>query len=291
MLKLLVGFILSLLSLLALLFLIGSIGERGKYSESAVLIRTAMECPRLRDGEEMELQAAALVSERDEIDLRFSAFGSELNRSERRRLVGSCDSVLYQLNFEPKDIKLAGPHDPPIRPGRTSCPPNGPFIACFEVGGETYITSRGHLVINTGRFSRYESFGSRQVDVGIQSMRPDTNISLEISLPDASFPTQVIPGPNHMIASARTQLYFESNDKFGPSGPSDAGRAVLETLGVKLQYFFPAKDRLENILLFIVSAVFGIGSTLFVEGVSGFQFGKSAAKSREHMQKPSDRDA
>lgn len=136
--KLLVGTVLTLASVFALLVLTGSIGDRGKYSESALLVRLAMDCPRLREDDKMELQAAALVSDQDELALRFSAFGSELDRAERRRMVQSCDSIIYQLNIIPEEIRLSGPHVPPIKPEQTDCPKRGPFVGCYLLAGDTY---------------------------------------------------------------------------------------------------------------------------------------------------------
>lgn len=103
------------------------------------------------------------------------------------------------------------------------------------------------------------------------------DIALEISLPDRSFPGSVVPDPDQIIGSARTLVFFEGSDRFGPSTPTVDGRAIAETLGVKLQYIFPAKAKLEDILLFFVSALFGIGSTFLVEGLLAYRNAKTAA--------------
>lgn len=262
------GVLLSSVSVLVVLIITGSIGERGKYTDAALVARIGMDCPRLTDEDRMEVQAKAIILDDEKVALSFSAFGGELNRAERVRVVRACDAILYQFNFEPNDVRLPRPLDPPIRPKEANCPKGSPFLACFLVSGDTYQKSRGHLVVDTGQSARFESFGTRQIEIGIQSLLPETDITLEVSLPDGTFPSQVVPSPDHVIGSARTQLFFQSSGQFGPSAPAQDGRAIIETLGVKLQYLFPAKSKWENVILFIVSAICGIGATFLAEEFS-----------------------
>ena len=194
----------------------------------------------------------------------ISAFGQELDRAKRRSLVYSCESMTIRTNFKPENIILPGPREEESNSIIENCRINE---YCFNLPPEEYAKYRGQVLIQTGQYPIKESMSTRAVQIAVSAGQPSVDSQLELDLPNNYVPESVIPPPNHMISLGWIKMYWEGSDKFGRTAPKGSNRGRLEDIGVNLRYSDPKLKRIESSLIFLFSALFGVGFTIVIESL------------------------
>ena len=235
------------------------------YLERAVRARVSPECKGLKPADTLQIGSQFQVQSDSSVVLNILLFDRIKERYERRRLVGACSSVRYDLNFDPTSIQYSSHDTTDVTRKEVPCRPD--FNYCFQIDGDSYRQSRGHITIITGRSARSETFSSRLLEIGFSTTDTRAQIESEISLPQEAIPMNLVPPPVHMLSGASTKLYYQGSKLFGSTKPiSGSQRAIIPQLGVKVTYHNPIWAKIEEILILVASTFFGIGVALTIEG-------------------------
>ena len=231
------------------------------YRERAIRARVTPTC-NLPEGKRVDIQGDFHVQRDSTMSLKIALFDSVSKRAERTDLLAECESVMYELGFEPTVIGVDPGRHVPIEELR--CPLQHKY--CFRISGDALRMSRGSIRVLTERSPRWQTFSSRVLELGLSTNAHDTDLTAEVLLPPEAVPTSVVPPPVHMISGAVTRLYYRGSDRYGTSKPRGRERAMVQTLGIKVVYQNPVTARVEEVLLVVASALFGIGVALVIEG-------------------------
>ena len=233
------------------------------YLERAIRARVTPTC-NVPEGQRLDIQGDFHVQHDNTMSLKIALFDSVSNRADRTRLLAACESVRYDLGFEPTVIGV-DPHLRHVPTVELDCRPDHKY--CFRISGDALRMSRGSIRVLTERPPRRQTFSSRVLELGLSTNAHDTDLSAEVLLPQEAVPISVVPPPVHMISGAATKLHYRGSDTYGTSKPlSGRQRAIVQTLGIKVVYQNPVTARVEEVLLVVASALFGIGVALVIEG-------------------------
>lgn len=262
------GVVLSGASYGALMWITGGLWPPAEYRDRALMASVSMECGERRHAQRRILRARLHLADEDNPVLRISAFDDVFAKSQRQSLLAECQSLTYLFNFEPRELRYVR-HKPGANGvERIKCPP--PYRACYRLEGRAYEAARGHLTVHTGQAIARESYSSRSLEFALSARAPEAHVEVEIKLPDGMVPVTTIPSPHHVRSTAVTSLFYSASDRFGRTMPTHGGkqdRAIFPSIGLKVLYQSPLLARIETYASFLVSAVFGIGLTLTIEGL------------------------
>ena len=260
-----VGLIFALGSLAGLVFAIqGDLPN--KYLERSIMLRVAMECDDSVTQDRKHFTTKIIAGEDSKITLHVSLFDRIKEFSSRRSMLQRCTSTKYFLNFVPEAIVNA-PHEiAEIERTPISCRPSEKY--CFRLGGDSFQKSKGSIVIKTGRNTGKFTISTRIIEFVISSIEPDVSVYVETRLPSETIPVTLVPPPKHMISGAGTRLYYEGSEQFGGKRRTPDGRsfAISQAVGAKITYQDPKVGKIEDILIIVISAIFGIAVALLFEG-------------------------
>jgi len=232
------------------------------YLERAISARVTPTC-NLPEGQRVDIQGDFHVQRDSTMSLKIALFDSVSNSAERTDLLAECESVRYDLGFEPTVIRVDPGRHVPIEELR--CPRRGSKY-CFRISGDALRMSGGSIRVLTERSPRRQTFSSRVLELGLYTNAHDTDLTAEVHLPPEAVPTSVVPPPVHTISGAVTRLYYRGSDRYGTSKPRGREKAMVQTLGIKVVYQNLVTARVEEVLLVVASALFGIGVALVIEG-------------------------
>ena len=231
------------------------------YLERAISARVTPTC-NLPEGQRVDIQGDFHVQRDSTMSLKIALFDSVSKRAERTDLLAECDSVMYELGFEPTVIGVDPGRHVPIE--ELGCPFQ--YKYCFRISGDALRMSRGSIRVLAERSPRRQTFSSRVLELELSTIAHDTDLTAEVLLPPEAVPTSVVPPPVHMIGGAVTRLYYRGSDRYGTSKPRGREKAMVQTLGIKVVYQNLVTARVEEVLLVVASALFGIGVAVVIEG-------------------------
>lgn len=262
--RLVAGLALIGAGVLGVMGILGTFAPAKDFAERAVAIRASLTCPRLPPNERPTLAADAMLDTENRLVLAFRTFPEELNRERLRAKRAACDVLALQFTTPIVSAGFAQPASGPQYEPQ-SCTPTRGYVGCVALSGDVFEAARGQVTVVSTVKPRYASYGTREVEIAMQSVSPGLAFELAFALPLEASPTRLAPTPDHIIGAARTRLFYRSSSEFGSSMALSGGRVRSETIAVKIAYEFPDRARLEAVLLILLSTLLGIGATLVVE--------------------------
>lgn len=236
-----------------------------------IAVAVFLRCENFPKDQTKRFYAEVLLQKHSNIVVTISAFGDEFRSgSIRKKLISSCESMSLRTNFKPLKIIKFGPEEVKLK---TKVTEGEPGIYHINIPAKEYSRSRGGIIIHTGLKPTIESISTKALQISISAGQANVGAKLELKLPKGYIPESASPPPDHMISLDRIKLYWEGNKNFGRSAPISVGsssqfigkheRGRLEDIGVQLRYINPRKKKLELSLLFLFSAFFGVGFSIF----------------------------
>jgi len=229
-------------------------------------ISSSLHCPGLSETTQRTLATSVSLRNLDNLELNVAPFDDILDGAERTSAIRACERLTFILNFRPNAAWIAS-RNGELPQDFASCGDR----YCLALDSEALLASRGRIRIDSGIALSRQSLSTKAVNVAVTTQKPDTQVQLEVDLPEGYVLDSASPGPDHVSSMAWTRMYWRSTDLFGrtapKAGPMAPGpRARLQEIGVELRISDPQVRRLETTLAFLFGALFAIGFGLAVEG-------------------------